>query len=42
MSYLETIKKMYEHIKNNPEISADEKVQARELLSKLSSLLAIY
>ena len=42
MFYLQTINKMYEHIKNNPEIPEAEKTQAKELLNKLSNLLALY
>jgi hypothetical protein len=42
MSYLETIKKLNENIKNNPEITEEEKAQAKELLNKLTSLLATY
>jgi hypothetical protein len=42
MSYLETIKRLYESIKNNDEISDQEKDQCKELLNKLSNLLALY
>ena len=42
MFYLETIKKLYESIKNNPEISEEEKSKAKELLNELSNLLAMY
>lgn len=42
MFYLQTIKRMYEHIKNNAEIPQEEKNKALELLNELSSLLALY
>lgn len=42
MSYLNTIKIMYEHIKNNNEISEEEKEKAKKLLDELSRLLAFY
>lgn len=42
MSYLQTIKRLYENIKNNSEISEEDKVRAKELLNELSRLLAVY
>jgi hypothetical protein len=42
MFYLDTIKRMQEHIKNNNEISEAEKTKAKELLNELARLLAFY
>lgn len=42
MFYLQTIKKLYDHIKNNNEIPHDEKEKAKKLLDELSRLLAMY
>lgn len=42
MFYLETIKKLYESVKNNHEIPEEEKEQIKELLNRLSNLLALY
>jgi hypothetical protein len=42
MFYLQKIKKLYECIKNNNEIPQEEKEKAKELLDKLSCLLALY
>lgn len=42
MSYLQTIKRLYENIKNNSEISEEDKAKAKELLNELSRLLAVY
>lgn len=42
MFYLQTIKKLYEQVKNNNEIPEEEKAKAKQLLEDLSRLLAIY
>jgi hypothetical protein len=42
MFYLETIKKLYESIKNNNEIDEQDKAKSKELLDKLANLLACY
>ncbi len=42
MYYLETIKRIGEHIKNNTEISEEDKKQATALLGELARLLATY
>lgn len=42
MFYLQAIKRLYEHIKNNNEIPKDEKAKALGLLNELSRLLAVY
>jgi hypothetical protein len=42
MSYLQTIKRLYENIKNNSEISEKDKARAKELLDELARLLAVY
>lgn len=42
MFYLQTIKKLYEHVKNNNEIPQDEKIKVKKLLDELSRVLALY
>lgn len=42
MTYLETIKKLAESIKNNPEMSEEEKEKAKKLLNELVNILALY
>ena len=42
MFYLLTIKKLYEHVKNNTEIPADEKSKVKKLLDEVSRILALY
>ena len=42
MSYLETIKRLNESIKNNPEIPEEDKAKAKELLNELSRIVAFY
>lgn len=42
MFYIQTLKNLYEHVKNNSEISADEKEKAKELIAELTRLLAMY
>lgn len=42
MSYLQTIKRLYENIKNNNEISGKDKARAKELLDELARILAEY
>ena len=42
MFYLQTIKRLYENIKNNSEISEEDKTRAKELLDELARLLAVY
>lgn len=42
MFYLQTIKNLYESVKNNDEIPQEEKEKVKELLDKLSNILAMY
>jgi hypothetical protein len=42
MFYLETIKKLYESIKNDPEISPEDKAKVKEHIKELSNILALY
>lgn len=42
MFYLQTLKKLYEHIKNNKEIPEEEKAKAKNLVEELTRLLAVY
>lgn len=42
MSYLETLKRLYNSIKDNKEISEEEKARAKELIDELSRILAVY
>lgn len=42
MSYLQTIKRMLESIKENNEISGKDKARAKELLDELARILANY
>lgn len=41
-SYLETIKRMIESVKNNSEMPQEEKEKALKLLGELANLLALY
>lgn len=42
MFYIQEIKKLVENIKKNPEISADEKIKAINLLDEVARLLVLY
>ena len=42
MFYLNAIKRLYDHIKNNNEIPEAERQKAKELLNELSRLLVAY
>lgn len=42
MFYLQTIKSLYESVKNNEEIPQEEKEKVRELIKELSNILAMY
>lgn len=39
---LETIKRLNERIKNNPEMSQEEKERSAELLAELARIVAMY
>lgn len=42
MSYMETIKRLNESVKNNTEMTEQEKERAKKLLSELANILALY
>jgi hypothetical protein len=42
MFYLDIIKRMSEDVKNNADISEEDKAKAKLLLGELSNLLAMY
>ena len=42
MFYLETLKKLYENIKSNPEIPEEDKTKVKEHINELSRILALY
>ena len=42
MSYIETLKRLYNSIKNNKEIPEKEKARAKELVDELVRMLAVY
>lgn len=42
MSYMETIKRLNESVKNNTEMTEQERERAKKLLSELANILALY
>lgn len=42
MSYLESLKRLYNNIKNNKEIPEEEKARVKELIDELTRILAVY
>lgn len=42
MFYVETLKRLNEHVKNNDEIPAEDKEKAKKIIEELLSLLALY
>lgn len=42
MFYLQTLKKLFQHISDNGEISANDKAKAKDLINELIKILAMY